>query len=319
MDIPKRYNVRSLGEYQRSMDTFETAQDGMTLPDVRILLRVDAHRFGPVWESEPDSEYPFGPRFISALDETAKVLMACGLKTSFAFMHGDEVSLLLAEAESNNSRRRSRLISIASSAAAAGFLTAFGKPALFYTKLSELPNPTRVLDYFFWQRKVAMRNFLARTIGLLLVEQGLGDAEIAAKLSPLDESGRRALLAELGRTPDTISDYEQFGLAYWWQSDQKDEVSLYGCRELPADDSDYLQLLGRCLSHPGFSCAESLQGVSQVEISGKKTSPASGGSSNAGGTKARETAVRRPLEQAVPASVVPGRRDVFRIGPKAKR
>ena len=303
----EKYQIRTLGEYQRMMDSFETAQDSMTLPDVRILLRVDAHRFGPTWSSEPDSEYPFGPRFISALHDTAVTLMACGLKTSFAYMHGDEVSLLLAEAESNNSRRRSRLLSIASSAAAAAFQGSFGKPALFFTKLCELPNPTRVLDYFFWQRKVAMRNFLSRTLGILLEKQGLSDSEISTRLHPLDEAGRRSLLLELGRTPDTVSEYEKYGLAYWWDLDSADGETLCFSKTLPPDDTSYLRFLQQCLAGPGVCAAENFPSQQMREIGNQAIAPKT----------ATESSSRTP--SPTPPSATPTAKAAFRIGPKGKR
>ena len=324
MKIPEKYTVRSLGEYQRMMDTFEIAQDGMTLPDVRLLFRVDAHRFGPAWADEPEHEYPFGSRFIEALAKTAEVLMSCGLKTSFAFMHGDEVSLLLDEAESNNSRRRSRLISIASSAATAGFLDAFGKPALFFTRFAELPNLTRVFDYFLWQRKVAMRNFLSRTLGLLLMREGLTEEQVAAKLKPLtDEASRKQLLTELGRTPDTISDYELYGAAWWWSNQgagKSDAPALMRSFSLPDTDSDYVALLGHCLANPGIACPESLAGIPilTAEASLHSPPPATRPAAQPATSAVVSSAPSRPTRgQVAPAGSQP--REAFRLGPKQRR
>lgn len=332
MDVPDKYAIRSLGEYQRLMDVFETSQDGMTLPDLRLVLRVDAHRFGDSWDDEPESDYPFGIRFTDALCDAAKVMMACGLKTVFAYMHGDEVSLLLDEAESNNPRRKSRLISIASSVSTLAFQEAFGKPAAFFTKLSELPNPTRVLDYFIWQKKVAARNFLSRTLGLLLVEQGLSDEDVAARLKPLDDPARRALLVELGRTPDTVTDYEQFGLALWWElgSGASQNVALCIDDHLPQSDQEYLELLADRVFGTGYCCPESLESVEITaprKGAARPTSPRPAPATQAAPVRQqpRSQPQLQPQHQPHPqpaksdSAKAPAKKDVFRIAPRGPR
>ncbi len=304
MGSPEKYLIRTLGEYQRSMEVFETSQDPLTLPDVRLVLRGDAHRFGPSWNDEPDAEYPFGTKFIGALTETAKIMMACGLKTVFAYMHGDEVSLLLDESESNNARRKSRLISLASSTASLAFLQAFGKPAVFHTRLAELPNDSRVLDYFFWQRKVAQRNFLSRTLGLLLADSGRSESEAAATLKALDENGRRELLVQLGRPPSTVSAYEQFGLALWWENKKTqdgDKPTLQLESRLPASDDEYLTLLNGRLFGSGFACAESLDEVRVSDAPPARTSR--------GPREQTSAEAQRPS----PPSNSPAKREPFRI------
>ena len=244
----KPREIKSLGEYQRSMDRFERC-DGFILPEMHLIIRIDAHRTGPEWSDFPDEGYPFDPGFVTALTGTAKHLMGFGFRVLFAFVHGDEISVLLDPQESTNQRRRGRLVSLFSSAGAVGFLREYHRPVIFHAQLSELPTTGHVIDYFLWQRKVASRNFFSRTLGIRLAALGLSSTEIDAKIGKISEQERESIALEVGLTAEDITRYHRYGLALWWDH-STGEPQVVVCDELPTTDEEYRDLIAERITAP---------------------------------------------------------------------
>ena len=261
----QKREIKTLGEYQRQMDRFENCGDGHILPDLYLVVRIDAHRFGPAWSDFPDRGYPFDPSFVRALIDTARYVMCSGFKTRYAFVHGDEISVLLDPAESANQRRRSKLVSLLASVGSVGFQKEFGRPAIFHSKLSELPTLNHVADYFLWQRKVAARNFYARTLGILMSEKGLASKEIDLRLSKMTEEERPQVAAEFGLLPSSITPYHLFGAGLWWEEpargSETGNAALVESVALPAADEEYAKFLDLRFSGPGFAAADDLIAV----------------------------------------------------------
>lgn len=238
--------VKSLGEYQRSLERFENVNDGFILPDLHLIIRIDGHRFGPLWERVPDTDYPFEQTLVDSFIHTARSLMRAGFRVVYAFFHGDEISLLLDPLENRNQRRRSKLTTWLCSTASLLFQEQFGKPLIFYSKLSELPTTNHVVDYFMWQKKVGRRNFLSRNLGIILSEAGKATAEIDATIGKLGEEERFALLESLGRPKESFDARLIHGVALWWD----ESGTLFECNTLPADDEAYYQFVTARVSGP---------------------------------------------------------------------
>ena len=240
----RKREIRTLGEYQRIMSRFENCADGYIIPDLQLIVRIDAHRHGEEWDGVPDSDYPFHPLIVRSLFAAARYVMCSGFRVVYSFVHGDEISFLLSPEENASQRRRSKIVSLIASAGSTGFYKESGRPVLFHSKLSELPTTEHVLEYFLWQRKTALRNFFSRTLGILLLQQGKTADEIGAQLAGMSDEERAKLAAELGRSPDTITSYERFGGGLWWtEPGGKLPSKLTECRELPESDEDYLSFL----------------------------------------------------------------------------
>lgn len=253
--------ILSLGEYQRALERFERC-DGFTLPDIRVVIRIDAHRSGPEWQSFPDSGYPFDPQFVRALVHAGHHLLCSGFRIQFAYIHGDEISLLLDRAETMTQRRRTRLASLLASAASVAFVRAFPRAVVFHAVMSELPTDDHVVDYFMWQRKVATRNFLSRTLGLALAAKGMTAQEIDARIGKATDEDKWALLAELGRSQAEVSAYDRLGLALWWEKDSRSDVyRIVECDPVPLDDYHYQSLVREQLGRAAPSIAEEVAAV----------------------------------------------------------
>lgn len=266
----KKPTIKTLGEYQRALDRFENFNDGLILPDLFLIIRVDARRFGPQWENVANDEYPYSPVIVESFLATARSLMCSGFRTLFATMHGDEVSLVLDPLENVNPRRRHKLISLVASAAAVSFLQHSGLPVLFHAKLSELPTLRHVIDYFLWQRKVATRNFIAKLLRTQMHRSGMSQEEIELRSANLIEEERLTLAMQLGISSADISLADRFGSALWWEeisltpSNKEASCRLVETSFLPESEEEYLAFLEFRLTRPGF-LAETPLGEIQIE------------------------------------------------------
>lgn len=241
---PHNSPPRSLAEYERLLGKFENLQEVSFLPDMHVIVRLDAHRLGSHWVSFPDADYPLGAAFSEGLRAAAVSLFTSGIRVLFAFVHGDEISVAVDPLELSNGRKKVKLVSGLSSAASVGLCTSFGRGALFHAKVSELPSKDHVLDYLLWQRLVARRNTIARYLNIKLLETAAPKSEIERLLSKATEEERLATLARFGLDYTTLSPYQQRGALLWWApsgapSPIRIEGQPYGiaeCIELPDDE-----------------------------------------------------------------------------------
>jgi tRNA(His) 5'-end guanylyltransferase len=235
---------RGIGELQRSLERFETYNDGFILPDTRLVIRLDAHRLGD-WSRFGSGEYPCGPELTKAFHTTAKSLLTSSFRVIMAYAHGDEISLFIDPTENSNPLRRSKLISAFASAAALHFRDATGLSALFDARLSELPSYDRVVEYFMWQRRYCFRNALTISLRKALAATGLSPENVERRLHGLPESSRIDALAELGLSLDSIPATTRRGAMFSWQETKRGDRSEFSISEmtsLPDDDGEFVTL-----------------------------------------------------------------------------
>jgi len=247
--------LKSIGEYQRMMERFENTNDQLLLPDLYVIVRLDAHRIGKAWRDNEGADYPFGPETVKALRGTAKDLMSAGFRVSYTYTHGDEVSVLLDSLETVNQRKRSRILTLLASHATAAFNRHSKRQVVFHAKMAELPSRSHVIDYFMWQRKVSARNFLTRQIIIRLQAQGLEPKEIDSKISKLSEEDRRRMLVnDLQYPEEELKIGDLYGYGIWWSD--KGGNGLIGSESLAVTDEDYISLLERVAFRPAAAVEE---------------------------------------------------------------
>jgi tRNA(His) 5'-end guanylyltransferase len=227
------------------MERFETYNDGFILPDSRLVIRLDAHRFGD-WSGLED-EYPCGPRIAKVFHETAINLMTSSFRVKVAFVQGDEISLFLDPAENSNPLRRSSIISAFSSAAAVHFLKTSGLAATFNTRLSELPSADRLLEYFMWQRRYCYRNAITIALRRALLSQGRSPSEADQAFHGVPEEQRISLLEQLGIPLSSIPSTTLKGAFFGWRStkDHDNHLTIASFLNLPDDDDEFIKLVSR--------------------------------------------------------------------------
>ena len=217
----QEYEIKTLSDYQKIIEKFEKVNDQYLFPESYIVARIDARRFGPEWDKLPDEAYPFDEQLVASFIATARWLMSFGVKVTYAFIHGDEISLLLDKSESYNLRKRDKLTSLIASAGSLFFTQNSDLSVLYRSKLSELPSKEHVIDYFFWQRKVAARNYFSCTLAKLLADRGLNRKEIVEKIAGLPEADQYTLSEQLDHPIDKIPKLILRGAACWWDGTYK--------------------------------------------------------------------------------------------------
>jgi len=252
MDTSKLVH-KGIGELQRSLERFETYNDGFILPDTFLVIRLDAHRLG-TWDDSL-GEWPCGPAITRMLHETTRLLMTSSFRVLLAYSHGDEISLLMDPTEAANPIRRSKLISTFASAAAVHFAKVSGKEALFDARLSELPSVSRVVEYFFWQRRYCFRNASTIALRTALLAAGKSREDAERSIHGIAERDRVAKLSELGISLESIPHTTRRGALFFWSSvvkDGREFLKLLTDASLSDHDDEYadrlIQLIGEALN-----------------------------------------------------------------------
>jgi tRNA(His) 5'-end guanylyltransferase len=251
------FALSGIGELQRSMQRFETYNDGFALPDTYLIVRLDAHRYGD-WTSVPAHEYPCGSRITTALHATAQSLLTSSFRVTLAYAHGDEISLLLDPSESASPIRRSKLISMFASAAAVHFREHSNLTALFDGKLSELPSRERVLEYFLWQRRCCLRNALTTTLRKTLIATGLTPEQCETRMHGVSEDARIEMLKELGAPLTSLPITTTRGAFFTVQRQvrrAREEFAISTITSIPDSDAEYITLVEKLVRPDGRSAS----------------------------------------------------------------
>jgi tRNA(His) 5'-end guanylyltransferase len=239
-----KLSQRGIGDLERSIARFETYNDGFILPDTLVVVRLDAHRYGD-WSSLVD-EYPTGPTVTKGLLVTARALMSASFRVVLAYVHGDEISLVIDPTENINPLRRSKLISAFTSAAAIHFLQATGLAAMFDAKVSELPSTERLAEYLFWQRKYCYRNATTIALRKALMRGGITAEQAESKIRGATEEERVEHLKRAGSPVETIPPTTRRGSLLYWDTVEVDgtpQVKVAVNTKLPDNDEVYETLM----------------------------------------------------------------------------
>ena len=104
---------------------------------------------------------PFDVRFRDWMLDTVEHLMYCGFRIIYGYTQSDEISLLFHQQDDSFGRKTRKLNSVLAGEASAKFSLLLGAMAAFDCRICELPNATRVRDYFRWRQEDAHRNALS--------------------------------------------------------------------------------------------------------------------------------------------------------------
>jgi tRNA(His) 5'-end guanylyltransferase len=235
-----KLSQRGVGDLERAIQPYENYNDGFILPHTLIVVRLDAHRYGD-WSSLTDG-YPTGPTVTKALLITARALMSASFRVVLAYVHGDEISLIMDPTETMNPLRRSKVISGFTSAAAIHFLKTSGLAAMFDAKISELPSSEKLAEYLFWQRKYCFRNATTIALRRALLRSGLSAEQAESRIQGATEEQRTAQLKDLGAPIETIPRTTRRGSLLFWDIvvvEGKQQLKVVVDTKLPEDDEAY--------------------------------------------------------------------------------
>ena len=135
----------------KTMRVFETASDLCVLPGIYMVARIDGRSFSRLTKEVCLFEAPYDIRFRNMMAETVTHLMQCGFRVIYGYTQSDEISLLFHRDEDSFNRKFRKYHSILAGEASAKFSILLGLPAAFDCRISQLPDPERVVDYFRWR------------------------------------------------------------------------------------------------------------------------------------------------------------------------
>jgi tRNA(His) guanylyltransferase len=203
------------------MRVYETAFDQQVLPGMHIIARLDGRGFTRLTKELLDLEKPFDVRFRDAMIDTVQHLMNCGFKVEYGYTQSDEISLLFHLEEKLFERKVRKIVSVLAGEASATFSLALGHPGAFDCRLSTLPNPSLVVDYFRWRSEDAHRNSLNAYCYWKLREKGESLAAATRLLSGASVADKNEILYGFGINYNHLPAWQKRGMGFYYQRTQK--------------------------------------------------------------------------------------------------
>ena len=247
-------------ELDQKMRVFETSADLCVLPGMHMVARLDGRSFTRMTKEQHNFQAPYDEKFCDLMVETTKALMTCGFKVIFAYTESDEISLLFDPREKIFGRKLRKYNSTLAGEASAQFSIRLGQVATFDCRLSQLPSPALVVDYFRWRNEDAARNSLNSWCYWTLRKQGQNGHQASTQLQGLSVSQKNDLLFQHGINFNEIPRWQKRGIGLYWEDYNQKSINPITQQEvtatrrrirvdfdLPTKD-DYSKLIGRLIA-----------------------------------------------------------------------
>ncbi len=209
-------------ELDAKMRVFETAHDHQVLPGLYMVARVEGRSFSRLTKERHDVEAPFDERFRDMMIETTRHLMeGTGMRMVYGYTESDEISVLLHPADTSFGRKLRKLNSVLAGEASAKLTHLLGDLAVFDCRVSQLPTPAVVVDYFRWRSEDAHRNCLNAHCYWMLRREGEGPREATAQIEGLSIAAKNELLFSRGLNFNELPRWQRRGTGLSWESYEK--------------------------------------------------------------------------------------------------
>jgi tRNA(His) 5'-end guanylyltransferase len=126
--------------------------------------------------------------------------------------------LLFHHSETTFSRKLRKYNSILAGEASAKFSLLLGDVACFDCRISELPSPQDVRDYFRWRNEDAARNALSAYCYWTLRKTGCSVSEATGTTTKMSTPEKHALLSKFDIDFDTVPQWQKRGTGLVWKS-----------------------------------------------------------------------------------------------------
>ena len=212
-------------DLDQTMRVYETAADYCVLPGMFMVARLDGRSFTRLTKEVCQFEAPFDERFRDLMVETAESLMTCGFRVIYAYTESDEISLLFDRDEKLFGRKLRKYNSTLAGEASAKFSLLLGQVATFDCRISQLPTPNLVVDYFRWRNEDAARNALCGYCYWTYRKLGWDVRAATEKLLGLSVSQKNELLFEQGINFNDLPGWQKRGIGLYWEEFAKPSLN----------------------------------------------------------------------------------------------
>ena len=190
-----------------------------------MVARLDGRSFTRLTKEVCEFEFPFDERFRDMMAATTESLMTCGFQVIYGYTESDEISLLFAREENTFSRKLRKYNSTLAGEASARFSLLLGNVATFDCRISQLPTPELVIDYFRWRNEDAARNALNSWCYWTLRKDGQNEQQATKRLVGLSVSEKNELLFQYGVNFNDIPSWQKRGIGLYWEQYDKPAVN----------------------------------------------------------------------------------------------
>ncbi|MGZ8216425.1 tRNA(His) guanylyltransferase Thg1 family protein [Methylomagnum sp.] len=205
-------------DLDKKMRIFETAHDHCVLPELYMVARLDGRSFTRLTKETHRFESPFDTRFRDLMVETVKHLMNVGFRVIYGYTESDEISLLLHRAENSFGRKLRKITTILAGEASAKFSLLLGDVGCFDCRVSQLPTPELVVDYFRWRSEDAHRNALNAHCYWTLRKEGQDARAATSHLLKMSVPSKNELLFSRGINFNELSAWQRRGTGVYWKT-----------------------------------------------------------------------------------------------------
>lgn len=212
-------------ELDDKMRIYETAADQYVLPGLFMVARLDGRSFTRLTKDVCQFEAPFDVRFRDLMVATTESLLTCGFRVLYAYTESDEISLLFDSTENLFGRKLRKYVSILAGEASAQFSIKLGQAACFDCRISQLPTPGTVVDYFRWRNEDAARNALNGWCYWTLRKNGQNEQQATKALLGLSVSDKNELLFQYGINFNDLPSWQKRGVGLYWEEYSKSAVN----------------------------------------------------------------------------------------------
>ena len=218
VDSSLRNGKMKFDELDQKMRVYETVADSCVLPGIHMVARLDGRGFTRLTKDVCNFEVPFDERFRDLMVETAESLMTCGFRVIYAYTQSDEISLLFDRDEQHFRRKLRKYNSTLAGEASAKFSLLLGRVATFDCRISQLPNPSLVVDYFRWRNEDAARNAMSAYCYWTCRKQGLDQHAATERFFGLSVGQMNEFLFQQGINFNDLPQWQKRGIGLSWEA-----------------------------------------------------------------------------------------------------
>lgn len=209
-------------DLDKRMRVFETAHDHCVIPGVYMVARIDGRSFTRLTREVHHFKAPFDEVFRDHMIETTKHLMDCGFTALYGYTQSDEISILFHRDVDAFGRKLRKFNSILAGEASACFSLLLKAHAAFDSRICQLPDECRVVDYFRWRSEDAHRNALNGHCYWFLREHGLSARAATKQLEGLSIAAKNDLLfVQAGINFNDLPAWQRRGVGVIWEDYEK--------------------------------------------------------------------------------------------------